>query len=64
MKDSLSVKETAKKWGVSVRWVNQYIHDDRIKGAERLGRAWAIPADAVKPDKEKSRPKSKRLSSK
>ena len=30
-------------WGVSIRWVNQYVRDGRVPGAERLGRAWAIP---------------------
>jgi len=46
-------------WGVSIRWVNQYVKDGRVPGAERLGRAWAIPESAVKPEKQKSGPKSK-----
>ena len=49
MKGYLSVQQTADKWGVSVRWVNQYILEGRIQGCERFGRVWAVPADAVKP---------------
>ena len=51
LKGYLSVQETASKWGVSVRWVNQYILAGRISGCERLGHTWAIPEEAVKPDR-------------
>ncbi len=51
MKGFLSVKEAAGQWDVSVRWVNQYIQEGRIPGVERFGRSWAIPEDAVKPEK-------------
>ena len=59
MRGYCSVQETAEKWGVSVRWVNQYVLNDRITGVERLGKSWAIPEDAVKPTKQKSGPKPK-----
>ncbi len=59
MRGYLSVQETAKKWDVSVRWVNQYILNGRIPGVERLGKSWAIPEDVVKPTKQKSGPKPK-----
>ena len=59
MKGYFSVQETAKRWGISVRWVNQYALDVRIPGAERLGRSWAIPENAVKPEKHRSGPKPK-----
>ena len=59
LKGCLSVQETANKWGVSIRWVNQYVRDGRVPGAERLGRVWAIPESAVKPEKQKSGPKPK-----
>jgi len=49
MKGYLSIKETACKWGISERWVNQYCTDGRIPGAERFGRSWAIPENAEKP---------------
>ena len=53
MKGYLSVKEAARKWNVSGRWVNQYIQEGRIPGTERFGKSWAIPEDAVKPEKQK-----------
>ena len=59
MKGYCSVQEIAKRWGISVRWVNQYALDGRIPGAERLGRSWAIPEGAVKPEKYRSGPKPK-----
>ena len=62
MKGYSSVQQTAEKWGVSVRWVNQYILEGRIPGCERLGRAWAVPDDAVKPEKLKPGVKPKRSS--
>ena len=49
MKGYLSVQQTADKWCVSVRWVNQYILEGRIPGCERFERGWAVPEDAVKP---------------
>ena len=51
MKGYLSVQETASKWGVSVRWINQYILAGRIPSCECLDHVWAIPEDAVKPDR-------------
>ena len=51
MKGYMSVQEAAGKWGISVRWVNQYILEGRIPGCERLGRAWALPEDAQKPER-------------
>jgi len=59
MRGYLSVQETAEKWDVSVRWVNQYILNGRIPGVERLGKSWAIPEDVVKPTKQKAGPKPK-----
>ncbi len=53
MKGYLSAKEVASKWNISVRWVNQYIQDGRVPGVERFGKSWAIPEDAVKPEKQK-----------
>ena len=57
MKGYLSVKETAEKWGILVRWVNQYIREERIPGCEKLGTVWAVPEDAVKPEKLPTGPK-------
>ncbi len=44
-----TVKETALRWGVSVRTVNSLCAQGRVTGAEKLGNAWAIPEDAEKP---------------
>ena len=49
MKNYLSIREAAEKWGVSERRINQYCAEGRIPGAQRIGKAWAIPADAEKP---------------
>ncbi|MBQ9265005.1 MAG: hypothetical protein IJ189_12470 [Clostridia bacterium] len=39
MKGYLSIQETAGSWGISVRWVNQYILEERVPGCERFGRS-------------------------
>ncbi len=49
MKRYLSLREAAEKWGVSERRINQYCSEGRIPDAQRIGKAWAIPADAEKP---------------
>ena len=64
VKGYCSAQETAKRRGISVRWVNQYALDVRIPGAERLGRSWAIPEGAVKPEKPRSGPKPKETAEK
>lgn len=45
----LSIRQTAEKWGVSTRWVNDLCADGRIPGATKIGSYWAIPDDAQKP---------------
>lgn len=49
MKNYLSIRETAEKWGVSERRIHQYCAEGRIPGAQRFGKSWAIPDDAQKP---------------
>lgn len=49
MERYLSIQEAAEKWGVSKRRVNQYCVEGRVSGAQRIGKAWAIPFDAEKP---------------
>ena len=51
----MSVKEAARKWKISERYVQRYCTEGRIDGATRLGRAWAIPADAQKPEDRRQR---------
>lgn len=55
----ISVKEAAKKWGVSERRVHQYCMDDRIPGLQRFGNSWAIPENAVKPSNPRKKKESK-----
>ncbi len=45
----LTVAEIAAKWGISERRVRQLCTQGRVVGAFHDGRAWRIPAEAVKP---------------
>lgn len=45
----LSIRQTAEKWGLSVRRIQVLCAGDRIPGAVRIGYSWAIPEDAKKP---------------
>ena len=47
--ESLTVRQAAEKWGLSPRAVQQLCTQGRIPGAQKFGKAWAIPADAQKP---------------
>ena len=49
MKGYMTLKEASEKWGVSVRWVNAICLQNRIPGAERMGKMWIIPKDAECP---------------
>ncbi|MBE6584051.1 MAG: helix-turn-helix domain-containing protein [Ruminococcaceae bacterium] len=46
----ITVKEAADKWGVSTRRVQFLCSQNRIKGANRLGKSWLIPESAVLPN--------------
>ena len=46
----LSVAQTAERWGISPRRIQILCSEDRIPGAVRIGRAWAIPEDEKKPE--------------
>ena len=45
----IGVKEAAEKWGISERRIQKLCEDNRIPGAVRFIRVWAIPKDAAKP---------------
>lgn len=45
----ITAKEAAEKWNISQRRVQVLCEQGRIKGAVRLGWAWAIPKEADKP---------------
>lgn len=48
--DYLSTKETALLWGISERRVQKLCESNRVPGVRRLGKAWAIPKGALKPE--------------
>ena len=45
----ITVRNAAKKWNISDRLVQKYCSSGRIEGAEKFGKSWLIPANAVKP---------------
>ena len=45
----LSLRQTAEKWGLSVRRVQTLCMTDRIPGATKIGSYWAILIEAEKP---------------
>ena len=49
MMEYLTVRETAEKWNLSPRMVQQFCMQGRIPGARKRGKFWTIPADAEKP---------------
>ena len=49
MKGYITVKEAARKWGVTSRQVQILCKGNRIKGATQISRIWIIPENAEKP---------------
>lgn len=49
MLDYISVQQASDKWEISKRRIQKLCEENRINGAVRFGRAWAIPKDAPKP---------------
>jgi hypothetical protein len=47
--DYMTAQQAAEKWGISLRWVQTYLKNDRIEGAIRFGHAWMIPKNGKKP---------------
>ena len=47
--DYLKVKQVAEQWGISDRRVRVLCEQGKIEGVIRQGRAYLIPASAVKP---------------
>ena len=45
----LSLRETAEKWGISIRRVQILCSTERILGAIKIGSYWAIPDDDERP---------------
>jgi hypothetical protein len=44
-----TVAETALRWGISPARVKQLLALGVVKGAQKIGRDWAIPANAARP---------------
>lgn len=54
----ITAKQAAEKWDISRRRVQILCTEGRIPGVFKLGEAWAIPQDAIKPsDKRTERTK-------
>ena len=45
----ISTKQASDKWGISERRIQKLCEENRIPGAFRFSRVWAIPKDAPKP---------------
>ncbi|MBR3469171.1 MAG: DNA-binding protein [Lachnospiraceae bacterium] len=45
----MTIKETAIKWGLTTRRVQEMCSNGQIEGVQRFGNAWAIPIDAERP---------------
>ena len=49
MKEYMTIKEAAEKWGIGTRRVNTLCHEGRIDGVVKFGASFAIPSEAEKP---------------
>lgn len=47
--DYISTKEAAERWGVSIRYVQHLLAENRIPGAKKYGVSWLIPMGSKKP---------------
>lgn len=57
----ITANQAAQKWGISQRRVQVLCSEGRISGVFKLGEAWAIPADASKPNDSRIRQEKKEL---
>ena len=60
----MTASQAAKKWNISQRRVQVLCSEGRIKGVFKLGDAWAIPENAIKPPRMKPGVKSKEAAGK
>jgi len=49
MLEFLTMKEAARKWGVTSRMVTYYCTSNKIEGAIKKGDIWLIPSNSEKP---------------
>jgi DNA adenine methylase len=52
--DFMTAKEASEQWGISQRRVAVLCSENRIDGAEMMGKTWLIPNTATKPDDARS----------
>lgn len=45
----ITVAEASEKWDISERRIQKLCEENRIAGAVKFGRSWAIPKKAKKP---------------
>ncbi len=46
----MTANQASKKWNISQRRVQVLCSEGRIPGVFKLGEAWAIPSDTMKPN--------------
>ena len=49
MFEYMTAQEAARKWNVSLRWVQRLCKENRIEGVLNINRVWLIPNNAKKP---------------
>lgn len=45
----ISTQQASEKWGISSRRIQILCNENRVPGAQKVGRVWIIPFDAEKP---------------
>lgn len=55
MVEYLSISQVSDKWGITGRRIQTLCNEGRIIGAVKIGRYWAVPADAVRPEDKRIR---------
>lgn len=45
-----TIQQKAEEWNITSRRIQILCNQDRIAGAEKIGKMWLIPEDATKPN--------------
>ena len=59
--DYITTIEMSKIWGISSRRISLLCSQGRVPGAEKKGKTWLIPKDAVKPTDPRKKNRDLRL---